>query len=280
MALPDFVIIGAMKCGTTTLASQLGAQPGIFMSTPKEPNFFSDDAVYAQGIGWYRRLFDPAPEGALRGEASTHYTKLPTYPETTTRLSETLDEPKLIYLTRDPMARAVSHYIHEWTQGVISSDLETALDTHPEIISYGCYGMQIAPWVDLYGTDRILVSSMEAMQRDPQALLTRIGTFLGRDGFSWQTDMGPENVSSERVRKMPMQRLLIDNPLATFLRRTLVPQGLRDRIKESRQMKTRPKLSPEAEARLSRIFAEDRDRLMAMFPDQPDLALSYGKLPR
>lgn len=280
MALPDFVIIGAMKCGTTTLASQLGAQPGIFMSTPKEPNFFSDDAVYAQGIGWYRRLFDPAPDGTLRGEASTHYTKLPTYPDTTTRLSETLEDPKLIYLIRDPMARAVSHYIHEWTQGVISSDLETALDTHPEIISYGCYGMQIAPWVELYGTDRILVSSMEAMQQDPQALLTRIGTFLGRDGFSWQADMGPENVSSERVRKMPMQQLLIDNPLATFLRRTLVPQGLRDRIKESRQMKTRPKLSPEAEARLARIFAEDRDRLMAMFPDQPDLALSYGKLPR
>ena len=131
MALPDFVIIGAMKCGTTTLASQLGAQPGIFMSTPKEPNFFSDDAVYAQGIGWYRRLFDPAPDGTLRGEASTHYTKLPTYPDTTTRLSETLEDPKLIYLIRDPMARAVSHYIHEWTQGVISSDLETALDTHP-----------------------------------------------------------------------------------------------------------------------------------------------------
>jgi hypothetical protein len=280
MALPDFVIIGAMKCGTTTLASQLGAQPGIFMSTPKEPNFFSDDEVYAQGVGWYRRLFDPAPAGTLRGEASTHYTKLPTYPETTTRLSETLEEPKLIYLIRDPMARAVSHYIHEWTQGVISSDLETALDTHPEIISYGCYGMQIAPWVEIYGSDRILVSSMEAMQQDPQALMDRIGAFLGRDGFTWQADMGPENVSSERVRKMPMQRLLIDNPLATFLRRTLVPQGLRDRIKESRQMKTRPKLSPAAETRLARIFAEDRDRLMAMFPDQPDLALSYGKLPR
>jgi len=279
MAFPDFLIIGAMKCGTTTLASQLGAQDGIFMSTPKEPNFFSDDDVYARGPGWYQSLFDPAPSGALLGEASTHYTKLPTYPHTLLRLSETLDAPRLIYLIRDPMARAVSHYMHEWTQGVISSDLDTALTTHPEIVSYGCYAMQVQPWVDLYGQDRILVSSMEEMQRDPQGLLSRVGHFLGREDLVWRDDLGRENVSSDRIRRLPMQRLIVDNALATWLRRTLVPQSLRDRIKQSRQMKTRPRLSPEAEARLARIFAEDRDRLMALFPGQPDLELSYRALP-
>ena len=49
MALPDFLIIGAMKCGTTTLAAQLAAQDGLFITTPKEPNFFSDDADLCQG---------------------------------------------------------------------------------------------------------------------------------------------------------------------------------------------------------------------------------------
>ena len=48
-ARPDFILIGAMKCGTTTLAGQLAAQDGVFITTPKEPNFFSDDAVYARG---------------------------------------------------------------------------------------------------------------------------------------------------------------------------------------------------------------------------------------
>ncbi|MEM1409443.1 MAG: sulfotransferase, partial [Pseudomonadota bacterium] len=77
---PDFCIIGAMKCGTTTLAYQLGAQEGVFITDPKEPNFFSDDDQYAKGIDWYTSLFSTAPRGAFLGEASTHYTKFPTYP--------------------------------------------------------------------------------------------------------------------------------------------------------------------------------------------------------
>ena len=78
MGLPDFLIIGAMKCGTSTLQAQLARQPGVFMSTPKEPNYFSDDEVHAQGQARYEGLFSGAAEGDLTGEASTHYTKLPT----------------------------------------------------------------------------------------------------------------------------------------------------------------------------------------------------------
>ncbi len=78
--LPDFIIIGAMKSATTTLHGLLASQPGVFMSTPKEPCFFSDDEVWARGVGWYASLFEAAPAGALLGESSTHYTKLPTYP--------------------------------------------------------------------------------------------------------------------------------------------------------------------------------------------------------
>ena len=68
MALPDFLIIGAMKCGTSTLQAQLAAQPGIFMTTPKEPNFFSDDAIYANGLGWYEDLFAGAGPDDRKGE--------------------------------------------------------------------------------------------------------------------------------------------------------------------------------------------------------------------
>ncbi|MDO5706469.1 MAG: sulfotransferase domain-containing protein, partial [Paracoccus sp. (in: a-proteobacteria)] len=117
MAMPDFLIIGAMKCGTSTLAAQLGAQTGIFVTTPKEPNFFSDDAEWARGIDWYRALFDGAAPGDLKGEASTHYTKLPNHPHTLERLRPHVPAPRLIYLIRNPLDRLVSHYIHEWTMG-------------------------------------------------------------------------------------------------------------------------------------------------------------------
>ena len=61
MALPDFFIIGAMKCGTSTLQAQLARQDGVFMTTPKEPNFFSDDDIFAKGRAWYEGLFADAP---------------------------------------------------------------------------------------------------------------------------------------------------------------------------------------------------------------------------
>ena len=63
MTTPDYIVIGAMKCGTTTLAAQLGAQSGLFMTTPKEPNYFSDDDVFARGPDWYSALFDAAAPG-------------------------------------------------------------------------------------------------------------------------------------------------------------------------------------------------------------------------
>ena len=80
--LPDFIVIGAMKSATSTLHEQLAVQPGFFMSAEKEPNFFSNDENYAHGLAWYRSLFDNAASSDLCGESSTHYTKLPTYPNT------------------------------------------------------------------------------------------------------------------------------------------------------------------------------------------------------
>ena len=64
---PDFMIIGAMKSATSTLHEQLAANPGFFMSRPKEPNFFSDDAVWARGLDWYSALFASAPPMSQSG---------------------------------------------------------------------------------------------------------------------------------------------------------------------------------------------------------------------
>lgn len=278
MALPNYVILGAMKCGTSTLAAQLGAQDGVFMATPKEPNFFSDDAVYARGMAWYEDLFAAATPGDLRGEASTHYTKLPTYPKTLDRLASALEAPKLIYMIRDPLKRAVSHYMHEWSQGVITCPLEEALTRYPEIIDYGRYAMQIAPWVARYGPQNILILSLENMQRAPQETLTRTGAFLGREGLVWKDDLAQVNVSAERIRKFPLHGLLIDNAPARWLRHALVPKALRDKIKQARQMQQRPSLNDADRARLSQVFAADRAELHALFPNRPDLDASYGSL--
>ena len=278
--LPDFIIIGAMKCGTSTLAAQLGAQPGIFMTTPKEPNFFSDDTVYARGLAWYADLFSAAAPDDLKGEASTHYTKLPTYPDCLPRMAETLDAPKLIYLVRNPIGRAVSHYIHDWTMGVIHTDIDTAIDRHSELVDYGCYGKQIAPFAEHYGTEQILVTSLEAMKTDPQATLQRVCAFLGHEpAVQWQNDLDRVNASSDRVRRFPMHDFLIDHPVSRRLRHLLVPKSVRARIRQRRQIATRPTLSEARTAQLQHIFREDYSILQALFPNRADIALAYPFLP-
>ena len=279
MTIPDYMIIGAMKCGTTTLAVQLGMQAGLFMTSPKEPNFFSDDSVFAKGFDWYCGLFTPAGDMDLKGEASTHYTKLPDLPQTLPRLQKACEiPPKIIYLIRDPIARALSHYIHEWTMGTITSDLDTALREHPALVDYGRYAMQIAPWVETFGAQAIHVDTLEAMQADPQSLMARLGAFLGRPDLQWRDDIAPQNVSSERLQRRPLDRLLITNPVATSLRRTLVPRTLRNRIKAGRRLQTRPEISKDDRARLVAIFAKDRSDLHTLFPGRSDLDAAYAAI--
>jgi hypothetical protein len=273
--LPDALIVGAMKCGTTTLAAQLGAQDGIFVTDPKEPNFFSDDDVWARGPDWYRGLFAGAAPGDLRVEASTHYTKRPTHPRTLERLRATLPgAPRIVYAIRDPLARAVSHYVHGWSRGEISVPLEAAVDRHPELIEYGCYGMQIAPWIEAFGAGRVLLTSLEAIRADPAGELARIGAFLGRDAV-WRDDLEALNVSAERSRRLPLHGLIVGNPVATALRRALVPKSFRTRIRQARTLAARPVLPDEARARMEARFLEDRARLATLFPAHPALEACY-----
>lgn len=274
--LLDFLIIGAMKCGTSTLQAQLACQQGVFMTTPKEPNFFSDDDVFARGMGWYRGLFADAGPGDLKGEASTHYTKLPTHPRTLERLRPHLAAPRLVYMIRNPLQRAVSHYIHEWSEGRMGADPLAEFSNHPEIVDYGRYGMQIAPWIEAYGRDAVLLTSLEQLKADPQGELSRVARHIGlSDPAIWQDDLGAQNVSAERVRRIPFENLLIYNPIATALRRRLVPKRLRSAIRDARKIKSRPELPEELRRDLQTRFLTDRTVLQGFFPDHPALDLCY-----
>ncbi|MEL6959401.1 MAG: sulfotransferase [Pseudomonadota bacterium] len=274
--LPDFVIIGAMKCGTTTLAAQFSAQSGVFITTPKEPNFFSDDEIYAKGEDWYRRLFREAKPSDLKGEASTHYTKLPTHPNSVARMKELIPQAKLIYMIRNPLARAVSHYIHEWSLRNVGSDWDAALRDNPSFTEYGCYGMQITPFVEAYGRDKVFLTSLEAIKTDPKSEFRKISNFLGLPAsIQWTEDLGSQNVSEDRFRRLPLQSVLVDNPIARTLRRVLIPKSVRNKIRSGRRMTRRPELPDDVKARMVQIFLQDREVLATHFPDHATLDLCY-----
>ena len=256
--LPDFIIIGAMKSATSTLHNQLGAQPGVFMSTPKEPNFFSDDDIYNQGLSWYSGLFSDASGEDICGESSTHYTKLPDYPDTIQRLKAAIPQAKLIYVMRHPVDRLISHYMHQWSEGVISCDINQAIDRYPELVDYSCYGMQITPYLQEFGHKAVLPLFFDDLKTNKDKALNGVGEFIGcTQPLTWIDDLAQDNQSSQRIRRFYGYELLVNSRPMAWLRKNLIPQALRNRIKKRLTMQQRPQISDVQREHITEIF--DRD---------------------
>jgi hypothetical protein len=178
-ALPTVVVIGAMKCGTTSLHGYLDAHPEVGMSRPKELNFFfGPDAVDAgddvetwtlgnwhRGTAWYAAHFDPAC--AVRGESSPGYTS-PSHPESAARMAAVVPEAHLVYAVRDPVRRALSQYGHHRRQGTEHRPVgEALLDPASQYVARGRYLERLAPFLATGAFDgRITVVAQEELERD------------------------------------------------------------------------------------------------------------------
>ena len=261
---PDFVIIGAMKAATSTLHDQLAQQRGIAMSEPKEHCFFSDDEVFARGLEWYGMCFTAAAEGDLRGESSTHYAKLPSLPHAAERLHAHRPDARIVYVLRQPIDRLVSHFMHGWSEGWYGDSIAEAVERDASLVDYGRYAMQLRPWLDRFGADRVLLVAYDVLRSRPQEELDRLGRFLGADSpLIWRDDLGARNVSTERIRQGWFRRWFVDPAWATALRRAAVPKALRTRVREGMQMRQRPTLAEGDRARLAAIFDADLAELSA-----------------
>ena len=258
LKLPNFVIIGAMKSATSTLQDQLIQQPGIFMCDPKEPNFFSDNDQYLKGLDWYSSLFESFPTNALLGEASTHYTKLPTYPKTVDRLKQHLSDTRYIYIMRHPIDRLISHYIHEWSMGNFKCDINDAISQYPELISYSCYSMQLAPYLNEFDKENVMPIFFDRLIKHSQGELDRVCKFISYKGkATWMKDHKAQNVSSKRIRKFPFYDLLVESKVAKIIRRNLIPKKIRNVVKSRLRMQSRPTINEKNMLMLENIFNKD-----------------------
>jgi len=257
--VPHFIIIGAMKCATTTLHEQLAQQSGFFMTSKiEEPSFFSDDRNYARGIAWYHALFTARDTAQLCGESSTNYTKLPEFPLTIERMRKYLPHVKLIYIMRHPVDRLISHYIHDWSERRIDEPIGSAIHSHAEMINYGKYAMQLKPYLDTYGPSRVLPIFFESLVLNPEKELSRVFKFLDwKKEAHWHAEGAVRNESKERMRKSALRDAIVWNPVVTWFRRSFVPQSIRDWAKSRYQMRERPVLATGDVAYLEKIFDED-----------------------
>ena len=235
--LPDFIIIGSMKCGTTSLFQYLAQHSDIMVSKKKEIHYF--DFGYSKGLEWYRRQFPTKLEKAkkrlngshiLTGEASPYYMF---HPHACKRMATLLPEAKLIVLLRNPVDRAFSHYYNEIRHERESLSFEEALEAEPgrlagevqkmmedenyfsfhhghhAYLARGIYVDQIRQVREHYSEDQLLVLDSDLLFSEPQQTCNLVFDFLG---------LPPWKIKEFKIHN-PGQ---YQNPMSTELRNKLV----------------------------------------------------------
>ncbi len=179
-ALPNVVVIGGLKCGTTSLHHYLNLHPQVEMSRPKELNFFVAELNWPLGVDWYATHFrSSAP---VRGESSPHYTNRPRFAGVAERMRSLLSEPRVIYMVRDPIDRMLSHYLHNVGGGYEDRGLVDALgDPDTSYVARSRYAFQLEPYLEALGPDRIEIVAREELKQDRRAVMSRVFAFLGVD---------------------------------------------------------------------------------------------------
>ena len=163
---------------------------------------------------------------------------------------------------RHPIDRLVSHYIHQWSMGIFHETIDEAVARHPELVSYGQYAMQLQPYLETFGRDAVLPVFFDRLVSEPQAELERVCQFIGYNGKAeWKADLAPSNVSSQRIKRFPLYSIVIETDPAIWVRRTFLPQSLRNWVKSKLTIRNRPKLSDEIQAGLEVTFNQDLEKL-------------------
>jgi hypothetical protein len=176
--LPDFIIIGTMKGGTSSLYHYLASHRDVVPSSVKETNFFKTDGDFSKGMDWYGGLF--TGNGSLAFEASPNYSKRHIFPSVPERMHSVLPDIRLIYVLRDPVDRMVSHYVHNYSHGRESRSFSEAVKKRDRnYIKTSKYFYQLEAFLEYYPAARILLVQSEQMYRNTPEVLGEVAGFLG-----------------------------------------------------------------------------------------------------
>lgn len=205
-SLPDFIVIGGMKCASTSLWYYLAQHPNVLTAVKKEVHFFDSDSNYSKGINWYRSHF-PLSKNFISaidsnkliiGEATPSYVFCPRAPK---RIVEILPDVKLIALLRNPIDRAYSHYRHLVRSGRENLSFEEAIEKerktrreleiakdrsvyNSNLVTYsylqrGIYINQLELWFSFFSKDQLLILKTEDLASNPSKTYKKALDFLG-----------------------------------------------------------------------------------------------------
>jgi hypothetical protein len=232
--LPKFLIIGAMKAGTTSLYEDLTQVRGIYMCSDKEPNdLIAPDIETPAGRARYAAKFAGAKLGDLCGEASTAYAKRPTYNGVAARARALLGaDLRVIYLRRDPIKRMVSQYHHLWGLGLEQRPMREALLNDTTYLDYSRYDWQLEPWRAEFPDAQILVLDFEDYIANRAQVLAQVCQFLNCPA---PPALNPTHRNASEGKRVTAQgswqRRIRDSNFYLYRLKPLLPTRLRDKIK-------------------------------------------------
>src|SRR5262245_58499694 len=210
VSLPTFIVIGAAKSGTTSLCEYLRIHPQVFVSEPKEPQFFPLEFNWDKGLEWYASHFADAGEARAIGEGSTTYTRYPHSKGVPDRMHSLLPRVKLIYLVRHPIERMISQYQqHVWHGWESERSIERALRKDVFYTDISRYATQIEQYLRLFPKEQLLAITSELLRTERDTTLRRVCEFIGVDADVQLTDVNRTFNETESKRKPRMLDALL-----------------------------------------------------------------------
>ncbi len=241
------MLIGAMKCGTTTLSQILSEHPEISFSRIKEPEYFSQEGDWKTGLEEYHQLFEKGKP--LWGEGSTGYTKMPEKAMGIwKKIYDYNPEMKFIYMYRNPIDRLVSQYNHMFKRGYLNESISSAIRNRPSLMNNGRYATQVIPYFETFGRERVLLIDFDDFNSARGKILTEIANFLNVDYRYFEGFEGTHGNNSRENAMGTWRKNKFLAALATF--KGLLPKPLKSSIKE--------KLNRKGLSNLAQITAEEK----------------------
>ncbi len=278
MIMPNFLIIGAAKAGTTALHKYLQQHPQIYMTPTKETNFFAfeGEKLDYQGPGdkalkdfsitelsKYQAEFTGVTDELAIGEACPSYLY---FPQAATRINNYIPDARLIVILRNPVERAYANFLHTVRDDrEPHSDFALALQDEPTRIAnnwewfwhyvrVGYYGAQLKRYYEMFAPSQIEVYLYEDLKENPVALLQNIFRFIEVDDTFVPNMALRPNKSGMPKNKLFHQLLTKPNPLKTLLK-PLFPAKIRQKIQH--QNLNTPQIDPEVRQQLIELYRAD-----------------------
>ena len=269
--LPSFLLIGAMKAGTTSLYHYLRSHPQVFMPDEKEVMFFDPRHNWHRGIAWYQAQFaDATDEQIALGEASTSYTKFPIVRQVPARIASVLPQVRLIYVLRDPIERMQSHYLYAASRGKEWRPIERAFAEDASYLNISRYALQLDEYLPYFPLERFLFIDSRDLRGHRRETLRKVFRFLGvNDAWVPPTVDHEFFRSVERRMRSPVTRKLRRVPaLATVARHTPRPVAALAKLLPTEAVDVgRARISEETRERLQRSLRDDVARLKGYLPE-------------